>query len=98
MVWFRLSCKSDTTSSAWHHQRNGFGCVQHGGDRDPCLHGLSGRRPYLGQFLPSLKQNASRLTYGSGDRTFRFGGAQLVASMLVVLFTVLNVFGVQRVA
>lgn len=53
---------------------------------------------YLGYFFPFLKQDAAILTYGSGDWTFRFGGAQLVASMLVTVFTVLNVFGVRRVA
>src|SRR6266852_4432222 len=53
---------------------------------------------YLGYFFPVMKQNAAIFTYGSGDWTFRFGGAQVVASTLVAAFTVMNFFGVRRVA
>jgi len=53
---------------------------------------------YLGYFFPAIKQNAAVFTYGSGDWTFRFGGAQVVASTLVAAFTVMNFFGVRRVA
>jgi basic amino acid/polyamine antiporter, APA family len=53
---------------------------------------------YLGYFAPSLKQAAAPAVFGSGDWTFKLGGAQMAASGLILLFTVLNVFGIQRVA
>jgi APA family basic amino acid/polyamine antiporter len=53
---------------------------------------------YLGYFAPALKQEHAPAIFGSGDWTFRLGGAQIVASGLIILFTVLNVFGIQRVA
>jgi basic amino acid/polyamine antiporter, APA family len=53
---------------------------------------------YLGYFLPALKQENAPAIFGSGDWTFKLGGAQIVASGLVLLFTILNVFGIQRVA
>ena len=53
---------------------------------------------YVGYFFPALKQSDAIFTYGSGDWTFRFGGAQLAASTLVAAFTVLNFFGLRRVA
>jgi amino acid transporter len=52
---------------------------------------------YVGYFFPVMKQNAAIFTYGSGDWTFRFGGAQVVASTLVAAFTVINFFGLRRV-
>lgn len=52
---------------------------------------------YLGHFFPSLKQDAS-VPFGPEWLGLRIGGAQLTASALVIFFTVLNFFGVQRVA
>jgi APA family basic amino acid/polyamine antiporter len=53
---------------------------------------------YLGHFFPVLQEGNARVIFGSGDYALRFGGAQIVACVLVGLFTVLNVFGLQRAA
>lgn len=53
---------------------------------------------YLGYFFPALKQENAHAFAGSGDWTFRFGGAQLAACTLVAMFTLLNCVGVQRTA
>jgi len=53
---------------------------------------------YLGYFFPALRQENSHVFLGHGDWTLQFGGAQLAACGLVLLFTVLNFFGVERVA
>lgn len=53
---------------------------------------------YLGYFIPATKQANSQFTVGSGAWAWHFGLAQLVACSLVAVFTVLNFFGVQRVA
>lgn len=53
---------------------------------------------YLGYFFPALKQENAHAFAGSGDWTFRFGGAQLAACALVAMFTLLNCVGVQRTA
>lgn len=53
---------------------------------------------YLGHFFPALHQESSRVLFGSGDWTISFGGAQLVACALVLVFTLINIFGVLRVA
>ncbi|MBC7928077.1 MAG: amino acid permease [Bryobacteraceae bacterium] len=53
---------------------------------------------YLGFFFPALKNANSFFTQGSGDWIFRFGGAQLAACALIGVFTLLNIFGIQRVA
>ncbi|MEP6962729.1 MAG: amino acid permease [Acidobacteriota bacterium] len=53
---------------------------------------------YLGHFYPALQESNARVILGSGEYTLRFGGAQVVACVLVALFTILNVFGIQRVA
>ena len=53
---------------------------------------------YLGYFFPGLKQANAQITVGSGDYSFKLGGAQLAASVLIALFTVLNFFGVRRIA
>lgn len=50
---------------------------------------------YLGFFFPALKQSNALVTFGSGDFTFRIGGAQFAASALILAFTVLNVFGLR---
>ena len=53
---------------------------------------------YLAQFFPALHLEDSRVLFGSGDWKFTFGWAQVVACLLVLLFTTINIFGVQRVA
>src|ERR1700748_471048 len=52
---------------------------------------------YLSYFFPALKQSAS-YTVGSGPISLTLGGAQAVASLLVLGFTILNCFGVGRTA
>ena len=52
----------------------------------------------MGYFFPALKQANAPAIFGSGDWTFKLGGAQIAASVLILLFTTLNVFGIQRVA
>src|SRR5687767_4047922 len=49
---------------------------------------------YSGFFFPALRQQNSAVLFGSGDLTFKLGGAQIAASLLILLFTVLNVFGI----
>jgi APA family basic amino acid/polyamine antiporter len=53
---------------------------------------------YLGYFFPMLRGDHAIFTSGTGDWTFRFGGAQWAACTLVGIFTVLNFFGVRRIA
>ena len=53
---------------------------------------------YLGHFFPALSQQNAPVIAGSGEWAIRLGGAQAVACGLVAVFTVLNIFGVQRVA
>src|SRR5215469_6251431 len=53
---------------------------------------------YLGYFFPQLKPENSKILFGSGDWTFSFGPAQALACALVLVFTVLNILGVQRAA
>jgi APA family basic amino acid/polyamine antiporter len=53
---------------------------------------------YLGYFFPAVKQENSHVFLGSGEWTLQVGLAQIAASALVAAFTILNVFGVQRVA
>ena len=53
---------------------------------------------YVGYFFPAFKQANAQFTVGSGAFSFRFGGAQFLASALIAAFTVLNCFGVGRTA
>jgi APA family basic amino acid/polyamine antiporter len=53
---------------------------------------------YLGYFFPALKQSHVALTVGSGEFALRLGGAQVAASSLIVLLTMVNFIGVSRVA
>jgi APA family basic amino acid/polyamine antiporter len=53
---------------------------------------------YLGHFFPALLSENAPVIAGSGEYELRFGGAQIVACLLVVLFSTLNVFGIQRAA
>src|SRR5512142_3032380 len=53
---------------------------------------------YLGYFFPSLKQANASLVIGSGAWSIRMGGGQLLASALIAAFTLLNCFGLGRMA
>ena len=53
---------------------------------------------YAGYFFPALKQASSTHLFGSGQWEFKIGGAQVFASLLVVVFTALNCYGVRRTA
>lgn len=53
---------------------------------------------YLGSFVPALQQANSSALLHIGGWTLRFGGAQIVACSLIGALTVVNIFGVQRVA
>jgi basic amino acid/polyamine antiporter, APA family len=53
---------------------------------------------YAGYFHPALLQANGKLVFGSGAFSLRIGGAQVVACLLIALFTVINFFGVKRVA
>jgi len=53
---------------------------------------------YLSTFFPALRKENALFVLGKGDWTLELGGAQLVASGLVLVFTIFNLFGVQRVA
>lgn len=53
---------------------------------------------YLGHFCPSCAQEKPTVFLGSGEWTLQFGKPQMIACLLVVIFTILNILGVQRVA
>lgn len=53
---------------------------------------------YLGHFWPSLKQDNIAFTLDAGFTQIRLGGAQAAACGLIGFFTLLNLFGVKRVA
>lgn len=53
---------------------------------------------YVGYFFPMAKQENVAVTIGSGNWAINLGGAQLVACGLIALFTLINFFGVRRVA
>lgn len=53
---------------------------------------------YLGYFHPWFRQESTVHMFGSGPWEFRVGGAQLLASVLVAGFTILNCVGVRRTA
>jgi len=53
---------------------------------------------YLGHFFPVLKQENAPYTLGSGAFAVKLGGAQIAASLLVAVFTILTCFGVRRAA
>lgn len=53
---------------------------------------------YLGYFFPAVKQANAQLAIGPASWGWKIGAAQLVACTIVIAFTTLNVFGVQRVA
>jgi APA family basic amino acid/polyamine antiporter len=53
---------------------------------------------YLGHFFPALKQENAPYAIGSGALSLKFGAAQAAACTLIAAFTLLNIFGVRRVA
>src|SRR5204863_3725193 len=53
---------------------------------------------YVGTFFPVFSSSNTMFTIGSGAFSLKFGGAQLLASALIASFTILNCFGVARVA
>ena len=53
---------------------------------------------YLGHFFTSLRAENASVAIGSGAWSLHLGAAQLVASSLIAAFTILNCFGVARVA
>jgi len=52
-------------------------------------------RVTLGYFFPSVLPDNAPAIAGHGDWTFRLGGAQWIACVLIALFTILNVVGVR---
>ena len=57
-----------------------------------------GLSDYLGYFFPALKLMNSVHLFGSGEWEFKIGGAQILASAVVAMFTVLNCLGIRRTA
>ncbi|HWZ33297.1 MAG TPA: amino acid permease [Bryobacteraceae bacterium] len=53
---------------------------------------------YLGHVCRACAEETPRVLFGSGDWELLFGKQQLIACAVVVLFTVFNLLGVQRVA
>lgn len=53
---------------------------------------------YVARFFPAVSQKNSSVLFGSGEYQFSFGGAQILACALVLMFSVINILGVQRVA
>ncbi|HVX67053.1 MAG TPA: amino acid permease [Bryobacteraceae bacterium] len=53
---------------------------------------------YLGYFFPALKQENVALTVGSGAWSLKLGGAQVAASVMILVLTAVNCIGTSRVA
>ncbi len=53
---------------------------------------------YLGYFTPVLRQDNVWYRWRFGEMGLQFGGAQVAAAALVLVFTVLNLFGVEFIA
>ncbi len=53
---------------------------------------------YLGYFYPQLQQEQARVLWESTYLTVRIGGAQMMATAIIVLFTILNCVGLTRAA
>lgn len=53
---------------------------------------------YLGHFSNALRLESARHVIGSGSWELRFGGAQILASAIIILFTVVNCLGIRRTA
>ena len=65
-----------------------------GGFSAPIALAALGFSDYVGYFFAALKEENAWWTLGP----LRFGGAQICASTLIAIFTLLNLFGVARVA
>lgn len=53
---------------------------------------------YLGYFWPGFKQSNPMVALGPAWFTVKIGGAQMAASLLIALLTLINLFGVKPVA
>jgi len=53
---------------------------------------------YLGHFFPVLKLDSAHRILGSGTWELRLGGAQILASSIIALFTMINCLGIRRTA
>lgn len=53
---------------------------------------------YLGYFFPALRQSQAAMTIGSGAFALKVGGAQVMASVLIAVLTVVNFMGMSKVA
>jgi APA family basic amino acid/polyamine antiporter len=53
---------------------------------------------YLGHFFPALRQSSAPTVLGSGTLSIHLGAGQLTAVGLIAVFTILNCFGVKRIA
>lgn len=53
---------------------------------------------YLGHFYASLRLDNARHLMGSGTWELKVGGAQILASAIIALFTIINCLGIRRTA
>jgi len=53
---------------------------------------------YLGHFSASLRLDSARHVIGSGSLELRLGAAQILASAIIALFTIINCLGIRRTA
>lgn len=53
---------------------------------------------YLGYFLPGLRQESAWFRWQMGDIGVQMGWAQIAAAGMILVFTILNLFGVQFIA
>lgn len=53
---------------------------------------------YLGHFFGELRLSSARHIVGSGSWELRLGGAQILASAIIALFTIVNCLGIRRTA
>jgi APA family basic amino acid/polyamine antiporter len=53
---------------------------------------------YTGHFFPVLKQENAWFHWSAGEIGLQFGGAQILATAMILLFTILNLFGVEFIA
>jgi basic amino acid/polyamine antiporter, APA family len=53
---------------------------------------------YVGYFVTGVKQANAQFTVGSGDWAFKLGGAQVLASAIIAVFTLINTLGIRPVS
>src|ERR1700689_4222439 len=53
---------------------------------------------YLGHFSTSLRLDSAQHVIGSGSWELKLGAAQVLASAIIVLFTIINCLGIRRTA